>query len=73
MKDSKQIRATTSSLWGIDARPVEICALIQDGPSQIEVLGLPPSAARESRERVRAALRHSGYALPSQGLVIKLV
>jgi magnesium chelatase family protein len=72
VNNSKQTRATTGALWGIDARPVEICSLVHDGPPQIEILGLPPSAGRECRERVRAALRYSGYDFPSQSVLVKL-
>src|SRR5215207_10175583 len=69
---SQDHRATSCTLWGIDARPVVICALVQDGPPQIVILGLPPSAVRVSRERVRAALRYSGYDFRSQSIVIRL-
>ncbi|HEX4959759.1 MAG TPA: YifB family Mg chelatase-like AAA ATPase, partial [Thermoanaerobaculia bacterium] len=35
-------------------------------------LGLPPNAARESRERVRAALRNSGFDLGARSIVVNL-
>jgi magnesium chelatase family protein len=72
VSDPKQTRAVTCTLWGMDARPVEICSVVQDGPAQVNILGLPKAVARETRERVRAALHSSGFDLPPQSIVITL-
>jgi magnesium chelatase family protein len=39
---------------------------------QFTIVGLPDSAVRESRERVRAAIRNSGLAFPNKGYVVNL-
>jgi magnesium chelatase family protein len=46
--------------------------MIDDGPTQIEILGLHPNATRESRERVRAALRSGGFDLGGKSILINL-
>ncbi|MDY3868035.1 MAG: ATP-binding protein, partial [Pyramidobacter sp.] len=45
------------TLRGVEALPVEIEAEITSGMFSFSVVGLPDTAVRESRERVRAALR----------------
>ena len=45
------------TLRGIEALPVEVEAEITSGMFSFSVVGLPDAAVRESRERVRAALR----------------
>ena len=72
MSKHDQYQATSCALFGIDALRVDISMLVKDGPPQIQILGLSPSAVRESRERIRAALRYSGYDFPSKSLVLKI-
>ena len=45
------------TLRGVEALPVEVEAEITTGMFAFSVVGLPDAAVRESRERVRAALR----------------
>ena len=37
---------------------------VRDGLPMVDVVGLPDAAVRESRERVRTALRNSGFPFP---------
>lgn len=39
---------------------------------QFNIVGLPDSAVKESRERVRAAIRNSGLGFPNKGYVVNL-
>jgi hypothetical protein len=49
------------ALQGITGMPVMVeCDLARGLPS-FDIVGLPDSTVRESRERVRAAIRNSGY------------
>lgn len=50
-------------LKGIQAQPVEVETEITQGLFSFTVVGLPDAAVRESRERVRAALRALGVVL----------
>ncbi|MFN7961173.1 MAG: YifB family Mg chelatase-like AAA ATPase [Thermoanaerobaculia bacterium] len=56
----------------MDARPVEVEVDVRLGLPQMQIVGLADAAVRESRERVRAALRHSGFEVPPRSIVISL-
>ncbi len=55
MLNPSPARALAATLWGVEARIVNVEVMIEDGPTHLEILGLHPSATRESRERVRRA------------------
>jgi len=65
-------RVLSATPWGIEARPVEVEADVQTGLPQIQIVGLPDAAVRESRERVRSALRNCGYDLPPRAVTVNL-
>src|SRR3954468_21953240 len=56
---------TTFALNGIDSQPVTVEVDIRRGLPAFTIVGLPDRAVRESRERVRAALKNSGLSFPS--------
>jgi magnesium chelatase family protein len=62
----------SSALQGIDARLVEVEVDLGRGLPQLSIVGLPEAAVRESRERVRSAIRNSGYAFPAERTTINL-
>jgi magnesium chelatase family protein len=66
--------ATTWSvaLFGVDGVPVEIEADISVGVPGIRLLGLPDPALRESKDRVRAAIRNSGEEWPNRQVSLAL-
>lgn len=64
--------ATAATPWGIEARPVDIEVDVQNGLPKIQIVGLPDTAVRESRERVRAAIKNCGFPLPPRSIVINL-
>ena len=51
------------TLRGMEARKVEVEVEIAGGLFAISIVGLPDAAVRESKERVRAALRSLGLAV----------
>jgi magnesium chelatase family protein len=65
-------RATAATPWGIDARPVQIEIDVQNGLPQMQIVGLPDTAVRESRERVKAAVKNCGFVLPPRSIVVNL-
>ncbi len=65
-------RVTSATPWGIEARPVEVEVDVQTGLPQIQIVGLPDAAVRESRERVRSALRNCGFDLPPRAVTVNL-
>jgi predicted ATPase with chaperone activity len=67
-------KTLSASVYGIDAYLVEVevdvgSARIQD----FNVVGLPDNAVKESRERIKSALRNCGFEFPhGQGVTINL-
>jgi magnesium chelatase family protein len=65
-------RAWSAALVGLDARMVVVEAALGGGLPGITVVGLPDAAVRESRERIRSALRQVGLPLPGRSVVVNL-
>lgn len=61
-----------ATLRGIEAVPVEVEVVVGNGMPGMFIVGMPDAAIQESRERVRAALRASGYAMPNERVVVNL-
>jgi magnesium chelatase family protein len=61
-----------ASLHGIEAYLVEVEVDISLGLPDFVIVGLPDAAVRESRERVKAALKNCGYEFPSRKVIINL-
>src|SRR3989449_4740205 len=51
---------------GLDAYSVEVEVDLAAGLPMFTVVGLPDLTVRESRERVRSALRNSGFSFPQR-------
>jgi len=47
-------------------------AAIGTGLPALTIVGLPDAAVKESRERIRSALRHVGFPVPSKNVVVNL-
>ena len=62
----------TYSLFGLEAQPITVEVDISLGMPFYAVVGLPDKAVEESRERVRAALKNSGYGYPQTRVVVNL-
>lgn len=66
------IRIPSASLHGIEAYLVEVEVDISPGLPAFIIVGLPDAAVRESKERVRAALRNCGFDFPAKKIIINL-
>src|SRR2546422_9003227 len=55
---------------GLDAYSVEGEVDLAAGLPMFTVVGLPGLTGRESRERVRSAVRHSGFRLPQRKITV---
>ena len=62
----------SGALLGVDATLVEVEVDCGRGLPQLHIVGLPEAAVRESRERVRSAIRNSGYDFPAERTTINL-
>ncbi len=65
-------RTTAATPWGIEARPVQVEVDVHNGLPQVQIVGLADAAVRESRERVRAAIKNCGFDLDPKSIIINL-
>jgi len=54
----------SSAVIGLNCEPVEVEADVSSGMPHFIVVGLPDTAVQESRERVRSAIKNSGFKFP---------
>ena len=62
----------TRALLGIEAIPVRVETHLSNGLPAFTMVGLPETALRESKERVRSALINSGFDFPSRRITVNL-
>ncbi len=62
----------SSALAGVDAFAVEVEVDIANGVPGFKTVGLAEGAARESMDRVKAAIKNSGYDFPYRRLTVNL-
>jgi len=65
-------KVLSSAVLGVDAYIVEVEADIALGLPSFATVGLPDGAVKESRDRVRAAIKNSGYDFPPRKITINL-
>lgn len=65
-------KVTSAALVGLDAHLVDVEVDISGGLPQFSVVGLPDATVRESRDRVRAALKNSGFHFPAKRITVNL-
>ncbi len=65
-------KIASASLLGIEAYVVEVEVDVSFGLPAFVIVGLPDASVRESKERVRAALKNCGYEFPSRKITINL-
>lgn len=65
-------RVLTSANIGIDAYLVEVEVDISRGVPYFSTVGLPDNAVKESKDRVRSAIKNSGYTFPSRRITVNL-
>jgi magnesium chelatase family protein len=66
------ISVKSAALAGIAARPLTVEADIASGLPSFAVVGLPDAAVSESRDRVRAAIKNSGFSFPPGRVTVNL-
>ncbi|MGB0063457.1 MAG: YifB family Mg chelatase-like AAA ATPase [Terracidiphilus sp.] len=68
-------KALSAAVYGIDANLIDVevdYSGIVTEQDHFHMVGLPDAAVRESRDRVRAAIKNSGYTIPSTFITINL-
>ena len=62
----------SAALVGVEAALVRVEVDVTPGLPNFITVGLPDSAVRESRERVRTAIRNAGFAFPNDRITVNL-
>ena len=65
-------KVSSFGVSGIGGFPVSVEVNISNGLPAFDVVGLPDTAVKESRERVRAAIKNNGYRFPVSRLTVNL-
>jgi magnesium chelatase family protein len=65
-------RVLSSAVLGIDAYIVEVEVDISQGLPAFSTVGLPEGAVRESKDRVKAAIKNAGYDFPADRITVNL-
>ena len=65
-------RQNSVGLFGIDSYMIEVEADLSQAMPSFDIVGLPDAAVKESRDRVRSALKNSGFDFPVGKVTINL-
>ena len=65
-------KVNSMGLFGMDAFSVEVEADLSQGLPKFEIVGLPDTAVSEAKDRVRSAIKNSGFSFPQSRVTINL-
>src|SRR5437660_8275501 len=66
-------RTRTAAVYGIDAHLIDVEVDMYPGSGRDFItVGMPDTAVRESRERIKSALLNSGFGYPNKSVTINL-
>ncbi len=65
-------KAITATTIGINAYKIEVEVDVVNSLPNISIVGLPDNAVNEARERVRSAIKNSGFSFPSGRVIVNL-
>ncbi|HXV48181.1 MAG TPA: YifB family Mg chelatase-like AAA ATPase [Candidatus Binatia bacterium] len=65
-------KVNSAALYGIDALRVGVEIDLASGLPQLATVGLPEGAVKESKDRIRAAVKNCGYTFPAKRITINL-
>jgi len=65
-------KVTSCAVVGLEGALVEVEVDISPGLPSFTIVGLPDKAVQEAKERVRSAIRNSGYKFPTRRITVNL-
>src|ERR1700722_14583105 len=65
-------KVESACLVGMEAAPVCVEVSLAKGLPSFSIVGLPDAAVRESRDRVVAAIRNTGFEFPARKVTVNL-
>ena len=66
------VKCNSLGLFGLKTYAIEIEADLSRGIGAFDVVGLPDAAVKESRDRVRSAMKNCGFEFPNARLIVNL-
>lgn len=66
------VKCNSLGLFGIDSFCVEVEADVSKGIAAFDIVGLPDASVKESKDRVRSALKNCGFTFPTVRIIINL-
>ena len=66
------VKCKSMGLFGLSTYAIEIEADLSRGVAAFDIVGLPDTAVKESRDRVRSAMKNCGFEFPNSRLIINL-
>ncbi len=65
-------KSTSAAVLGVDAYPVDVEVDLASGLPAYATIGLPDTAVKESKERIRAAISNTGFRYPLGRITVSL-
>src|SRR2546425_5252749 len=65
-------RVRSAAVFGVEAADVSVEVDVAPGLPAFTTVGLPDSTVRESRDRVRAAIKNAGFDFPMDRITVNL-
>jgi magnesium chelatase family protein len=66
------VKVNSMSVIGMESYPVSVEVDISAGLPQFATVGLPDASVKESRDRIKAAIKNSGYRFPRNHVTVNL-
>ena len=66
------VKCNSMGLFGMDSYIVEVEADVSGGIAAFDIVGLPDTAVKESRDRVRTAMKNCGFGFPLTRITVNL-
>ncbi|MCM8778115.1 MAG: YifB family Mg chelatase-like AAA ATPase [Candidatus Omnitrophica bacterium] len=63
-------KVSSLTVWGIEGVPVDVEVDISFGMPTISIVGLPDQAVKESRDRIKPAIKNSGFEFPADRRIV---
>ena len=62
----------SAGIFGINGYVVEVETDMSNGMPGVDIVGLPDNAVKESKERVKSAIKNSGFDYPQKKIILPL-
>jgi magnesium chelatase family protein len=66
------VKVASSAVIGIESYPIDVEVDVSAGLPQFSTVGLPDVAVKESKDRIKAAIKNSGYGFPPNHVTVNL-